>query len=179
MLSKLTNVVALGTLVTTASLTSASAAPFPTRILWQPAQVPTQRVYQTSASSQSMEQAVLTQINQYRQSRRLPPLTLDSRITSQAQAHSQAMANGRVPFGHSGFQQRVQVITRSIPYAGAAENVFRGMGSQNPATQAVQSWLKSPGHRKNIEGNYDLTGIGIAHNAKGEYYFTQVFIKRR
>lgn len=179
MLSKLTTVAALGTLVTATSLTSAAAAPFPNLTLWQTTQVPTHRVYQSAASSQSTEQAVLAQVNQYRRNRRLPPLTLDSRISSQAVAHSQAMANGRVPFGHNGFQQRVQVITRSIPYAGGAENVFYGMGSQDPATQAVQSWLKSPGHRKNIEGNYDLTGIGIARNPKGQYYFTQIFIKRR
>jgi uncharacterized protein YkwD len=30
-----------------------------------------------------------------------------------------------------------------------------------------------------MEGNYDFTGIGITKNAKGEYYLTQVFIKRR
>jgi uncharacterized protein YkwD len=28
-------------------------------------------------------------------------------------------------------------------------------------------------------GAYDLTGIGIAKNAKGEYYYSQIFIKRR
>jgi uncharacterized protein YkwD len=89
------------------------------------------------------------------------------------------MASGRVPFSHDGFQQRLQAIGRSIPYRSGAENVFYTTGAKDPATQAVQSWLKSSGHRKNIEGNYDLTGIGIAQNAKGEYYFTQIFIKRR
>jgi uncharacterized protein YkwD len=27
-----------------------------------------------------------------------------------------------------------------------------------------------------MEGNYNLTGIGVAKNAEGEYYFTQLFI---
>ncbi|WP_421655300.1 CAP domain-containing protein [Leptothermofonsia sp. ETS-13] len=178
-ISNLMKVVALSTFATTGSLMSAVAAPFPDWHLWRPVQAPTQRTYQVTASRQSLEQSVLTQINQHRRSRRLPPLTLDSRISTQAQAHSQAMASGRVPFSHNGFQQRVQVIARSIPYAGAAENVAYNIGHQDPATQAVQGWLKSSGHRKNIEGNYDLTGIGVAQNSKGQYYFTQIFIKRR
>lgn len=139
----------------------------------------TQRQISQATSLQAMEQSVFNQINQYRKSRGLSALTLDSRITAQAQAHSQAMASGRVPFSHDGFQQRVQIISRSIPYSNAAENVSYSKGYQDPATQAVQGWLKSSGHKKNIEGKYDLTGIGAAKNAKGEYYFTQIFIKRR
>jgi len=43
----------------------------------------------------------------------------------------------------------------------------------------VQGWLKSPGHRKNIKGDFDVTGIGVSKNAQGDYYFTQIFIKRQ
>jgi len=135
--------------------------------------------FRVAASTQSMEQSVLTKINQYRASRRLPPLTLDSRISAQARSHSQAMASGRVPFSHNGFQQRVQTIARSISYRGAAENVFRCKGYSDPADEAVKSWLKSPEHLKNIQGNYGLTGIGVAQNAKGEYFFTQIFFRQK
>lgn len=134
---------------------------------------------QAPASLQTLEQAVLTQINQYRSSRKLPPLALDARISEQARGHSQAMANGRVPFSHNGFQQRVTSIGRTIPYSRAAENVAYNQGYSDTVGQAVQGWLKSTGHRQNIEGSFDLTGIGIAQNAKGEYYFTQIFIRRR
>jgi uncharacterized protein YkwD len=89
------------------------------------------------------------------------------------------MANGRVTFSHDGFQQRVAAIARTIPYNRAAENVAYNQGYSDPVRQAVQGWLKSTGHRQNIEGSFNLTGIGIAQNAKGEYYFTQVFIRRR
>ena len=138
-----------------------------------------QLVAQTLPSLQALEQTIHTQVNQYRASKGLPPLKLDSRISKQALAHSQAMANGRVPFSHDGFQQRVKEIARSLAYSRAAENVAYNMGYQNPAQQAVQGWIKSPGHRRNIEGAFDMTGIGIAQNAKGEYYFTQIFIRRR
>lgn len=125
----------------------------------------------------ALEQSIHKQINQYRQSRNLPPLTLDARISEQARLHSQAMASGRVPFGHQGFEQRVEVINRVIPYRGVAENVAYNQGYRNPDQQAVQGWIKSTGHRINIEGQYKLTGIGIAKNAKGEYYFTQIFVR--
>jgi uncharacterized protein YkwD len=130
-------------------------------------------------SLKALEQSINAQINQYRQSRNLPPLTLDSRISEQARAHSQAMANASVPFSHEGFDQRVKAIARSIRYGAAAENVAYNQGYSNPGEQAVQGWIKSPGHQKNMVGDYDLTGIGVAKNAKGEYYFTQIFIKRR
>src|SRR5579883_2484179 len=126
------------------------------------------------ASLPMLDQSVLQQINQYRASRKLPPLRLDSRITAQARAHSQAMAERSVPFGHDGFQQRVQAIARVIPYRQAAENVAYNQGYSDPAQQAVQGWLKSSGHRQNIEGLFDLTGIGIAQNVKGEYYLTKI-----
>ncbi len=133
----------------------------------------------SSASFTTLERSIYEQINQYRQSRNLPPLTLDSRITEQARLHSQAMASGQVPFSHQGFEQRVGAISRVIPYRKASENVAYNQGYREPDREAVQGWLKSTGHRTNIEGQYDLTGIGIAKNVKEEYYFTQIFVRRR
>lgn len=156
--------------------TTAMGAPFASA---QPVVGLQQRTAQAVSSVPSLEQAVFTQINEYRASRKLPPLTLDARISEQARAHSQAMAAGRTPFSHNGFQQRIKVIDRTIPYSRAAENVAYNQGYSDPVRQAVEGWLKSPGHRKNIEGAFDLTGIGIAQNVKGEYYFTQLFIRRR
>ena len=127
----------------------------------------------------TIKQSVYTQINQYRKSRKLPPLSLNSTISKQATNHSQAMAQKQVPFSHDGFDGRVQAIGKVIPYSSAAENVAYNQGHSDPAKVAVDGWLKSPGHRQNIEGQLNLTGIGVARNAAGEYYFTQIFIKRR
>lgn len=125
----------------------------------------------------SIEQAVHTQINDYRQKQGLPPLTINKNISDIARTHSQNMADGKVPFSHNGFQERVQAIATTISYSSAAENVAYNMGYTDPATKAVKGWLNSSGHLKNIRGNYNLTGIGVAKNAKGEYYFTQLFIR--
>jgi len=131
------------------------------------------------ADTFSIERAVFDRINQYRQRRNLVPLTWDNSITNQARIHSQNMASGAVPFSHNGFQQRVQEIAKVIPYRGAAENVAYNQGYTDPAANAVQGWLNSSGHQRNIVGNYNLTGVGVARNSRGEYYFTQIFILKR
>jgi uncharacterized protein YkwD len=51
------------------------------------------------------------------------------------------------------------------------------VGYDNPARVAVEGWSKSPEHRKNMFGNFSLTGIGIAQREDGRYFFTQIFIQ--
>lgn len=132
-----------------------------------------------AASLTSLEKSVYQKVNQYRKSKKLPPLKLDSTIIQQARKHSEAMAQGNVPFSHDGFDNRVKAIAKSLKYRSAAENVAFNQGYPNPDQQAVEGWIKSTGHRKNMEGNFDATGIGVSKNAEGEYYLTQIFIKRR
>src|SRR5258708_37376358 len=88
------------------------------------------------------------------------------------------MANYIVPFGHDGADARFANIENSIPNVTSfGENVAYNIGYSDPAATAVSDWLASPGHYANIMGNFNLTGIGVASNDQGEYYFTQIFIK--
>jgi|GEM_PF-1113205 len=123
-----------------------------------------------------MVQFTHQEVNKYRTSLDLAPLKLSVLISKQAMIHSQNMAQQQVEFSHDGFQGRVAALENDIDYRGAAENVAYNMGYQNPVATAVAGWIKSDGHRKNMEGNYNLTGIGVAVNPQGEYYFTQIFI---
>jgi uncharacterized protein YkwD len=132
-----------------------------------------------STTTAALERKALIQINQHRARRGLPALTANATITQQARLHSQNMASGRVRFSHQGFQQRLQAIARVIPIRAMAENIAYNSGYSDPVTVAVQGWLKSPGHKINIEGNYNLTGIGVAKSRTGAYYFTQVFVRNR
>lgn len=118
-------------------------------------------------------------INQYRVEEGLTPLTRSDIITTQARAHSNNIADGSVPFSHDGFEQRVEAIKAEIALAGAAENVAMNSGYSDPAAISVEKWIESDTHRANIEGNYDLTGIGVAQAASGRYYLTQIFVKTR
>jgi uncharacterized protein YkwD len=125
----------------------------------------------------SLNAAVYKQVNEYRQARNLPPLVVDPAISAIAQAHSELMAKeGGIT--HDGFNQRVDSISKTIVYRNAAENVGYNMGYAKPDAIVVQDWIESPGHQRNMVGNFDLTGIGIAKNARGEYYFTQIFIRK-
>ena len=83
------------------------------------------------------------------------------------------MAENRVGFGHDGFEARCKMFNFS-QYRGAAENVAYNMGIADPGKAAVDGWIKSPGHRKNLLGNYNFMGIGV-FNANGNYFFTQIF----
>ena len=138
---------------------------------------PSYQVAQNTVNTAPLEASVFQQINQYRASQNLPALTRNSSIDNQARTHSQNMASGKVAFGHDGFSARVKAT--GIAYSGAAENVAYNQGSKDPATTAVQGWLKSSGHLTNIKGNYNLTGIGVASNSKGQIYFTQIFLRSR
>ena len=88
-----------------------------------------------SSSIADLEKAVNQQINQYRASKKLPPLSVDSRITKQARIHSENMASGKVKFSHDGFDGRAKAIT--IPYQSVAENVAYNMGFSDPVRNAV------------------------------------------
>ena len=134
----------------------------------------------TVAQNSQEEELVMEvhqQINQYRQSLNLAPLSLKDRISRQAEIHSQNMAQQEVKFSHQGFESRLEALKDDISYRSAAENVAYNQGYGNPAERAVTGWIKSEGHQQNIVGDYNLTGIGIAQNQRGEYYFTQIFIK--
>jgi uncharacterized protein YkwD len=123
----------------------------------------------------SISAKILRYVNDYRRSRGLPALQANSYISSIALGHSRDMLTGKSPFGHDGFRQRIDKIKGKLgPLHVAAENVASGpMG----AREVVDGWLHSPGHRRNIEGDFRLTGIGLAEGANGMIYFTQIFIK--
>jgi uncharacterized protein YkwD len=129
----------------------------------------------TSNHDDSIPNVILHDVNSYRQNHHLAPLKMDARISRQAQIHSQNMAQHRLPFGHTHFLKRIKILRKEIKNAGAAaENVAF---NYKDGHVVVQNWLLSPGHKQNIQGNYDLTGVGIARDTHGKIYFTQIFIK--
>ena len=112
-------------------------------------------------------------INQHRQSIGLPALVWSDTVAVQCIIHSENIASGAVPFGHDGFSGRVAAIGQTISWTSAGENVA-GAGS---ASVAVQLWLNSPGHRSNIEGDFDIAGVGVAVHPVYGYVYTQIFIR--
>ena len=122
-----------------------------------------------------IQQNILTYINQYRVKHHLNPLKLNSIISAEATKHSQDMATHRIPFGHQYFPERIKYLYAHIKQCRAgAENVaFNYKNTQ----ELVKRWTLSPGHQRNIVGNYNLTGIGIARDKNGKIYYTQMFLR--
>ncbi|MEB3225856.1 MAG: CAP domain-containing protein [Synechococcus sp.] len=131
-------------------------------------------------SPEIIEQQIHEKINAYRVNLGLKPLTLDYRITNESRKYSAKMASGEATFSHDGFEGRASNLEKqALPYASVAENLALIQGYDDVATVAVEGWIDSPGHHKNIVGDFDLTGIGVVKNEDEIYYFTQLFLKRR
>jgi uncharacterized protein YkwD len=130
-------------------------------------------------------QSVLTAVNAARAKAGCGPLRMNSRLTAAAKTHARAMAEQNF-FGHAGkdgsrFSSRIK--RQGYSFRAAAENIAAG---QKSATQVVQNWLKSAGHRRNIL-NCQMTETGIAMIYQPDdkplrgsrhalrYYWVQVF----
>lgn len=128
----------------------------------------------TTTANASMADDILKLINQYRKKKGLRALAMNNVMNAEAMKHSENMAAHRTSFSHNGFQGRIKRISSSLNgLSNAAENVAMGSTS---AKQVVEEWLNSPMHKRNIEGPYSLTGIGVAADRKGVLYFTQIFV---
>jgi len=126
-------------------------------------------------NASEMTQAVLFFVNQYRNQHGLGPLKMEEKISQQAYRHSQDMADHRQPFGHLGFNERFHYLRKHIHEVQAgAENVAY---NYKTAKIVVDNWMTSRGHRQNILGHYNLTGIGIVRDKQGKLYYTQLFLK--
>jgi uncharacterized protein YkwD len=111
-------------------------------------------------------------MNAYRISRGLSPLAWDSRAAAVAQAHSRDMLD-RHYFSHTSPDGRStwdRLAGRGVTYSQAGENIAWG---QRTGRAALTAWLRSPGHRANIESDsYTRHGVG-----KVGTYWTHVFIR--
>jgi uncharacterized protein YkwD len=130
-------------------------------------------------------QSVLADVNAIRAKAGCGPLKLNKALMATAEAHARNMAEDDF-FGHrdkagKGFPARIRA--QGYPLSLAAENIAAG---QKTPEKAVQAWIGSPGHRKNIMNcKFRETGIAMVHQPndkplKGQsmglhYYWVQVF----
>ena len=121
------------------------------------------------------EQTVLDLTNKAREKEKLPPLKLNTVLVKVARAHSENMAR-QEKMAHEldgkGPSQRIKDAGYAASWGG--ENV--GETNGDTAEAIFKMWMDSPPHRANIlKDKYTEIGVGVARNAKGEMYYTQVF----
>jgi len=133
---------------------------------------------------------VLTLINRQRAQQQIcgderfgpvAPVTWNTLLTSAAKNHSNNMANYDF-FSHIGLDESsssTRVTAQGYIWSSVSENIAAG---QKTAQLAVDGWMKSEGHCKNIM-NSTVTEMGLAcsqnNDATYTYYWTQVFAKSR
>lgn len=111
--------------------------------------------------------------NQFRAQNKKPPLQWNQTLADLSTEHSQNMASGKVAFCHEGFADRA----KRAGFWSSAENIYMTSPRKDMAKAAVDAWISSPGHRKNLLGNYCFSAIGVYKSPSGQWYFTQMFGK--
>ncbi|RZS39317.1 uncharacterized protein YkwD [Herbihabitans rhizosphaerae] len=145
---------------TTPTLTTTTGTPPPTTTATKPPPGPT-----------GIAAQVLDLVNAERSRAGCAAARLESRLVDAAAGHSGDMAR-RGYLSHTtpeGVTFDVRIRQAGYPKPGA-ENIARG---QRTAEQVMNSWMNSPGHRRNIL-DCSLIAMGIALDTNG-FYWTQTF----
>lgn len=139
----------------------------------------------------SDEEEFVTRINAERTSRGLNSLTVDTFLVQTARAHSREMCDLNYFSHHSPTSGQASPMDRyltgmkalgmnSPDYLLVGENIFYCSIFNNVynADYGHRALMDSPGHRANIlDPRFTKVGLGIYHNARGEFWVTQMFTK--
>ena len=113
-------------------------------------------------------------IDKYREENGLPPLIFLRALSNLEVNHTIRLMTHEIKLGHDGFLDRASVIPKM---KGCGENVGLNFGHPDYVETMVRGWINSPGHKANILGNYNVTGIVFRQNSIGEWYGTQIFAR--
>jgi uncharacterized protein YkwD len=120
-------------------------------------------------------------VNNERRRRSLSDLYWDEELARLARAFSRQMARESFfshfdPDGKSVVERAENSGIRGWSKIG--ENLFLCEGYDEFDALAVQGWMDSSEHRRNIlDRHFNTTGIGIAETRRGQVYITQVFTR--
>jgi uncharacterized protein YkwD len=135
------------------------------------------------ASAGTIEQQVFALINAERSKNGLSELEWSESLAAVARLHSEDMAHVKF-FSHRGSDGSMVDDRADRLGLGAwrsiGENIAYMRGFDDPAALAVEKWLESAAHRKNLLGpNWKESAVGVAVTEDGTYYMTEVFLLRK
>lgn len=137
----------------------------------------------TNGAARAIEREVFELLNTERSKNGLKALEWSDEVAAVARLHSQNMANAKF-FSHRGSDGSMVDDRADRLGLGAwktiGENIAYMRGFDDPAAVAVEKWLESTAHRKNLLGpNWQESAVGVAVTEDGTYYMTQVFLLRK
>jgi uncharacterized protein YkwD len=125
-----------------------------------------------------MEQQVHQYVNQERFLNRKPKLNWNEELAAEARRHAGRLAGGSL-FSHvdpSRGDIDARLDQSGIDWRRCAENLYEG-NIGDPATEAVRSWFKSAGHRKNmLNSKFNEAGVGVAVRGNGMIVIVQDYV---
>lgn len=107
--------------------------------------------------------------NNYRKSKGLSPVRRDADLDKVAQKWAAYLAADNRKLAHN-LNLRYQV---PAGWSRLGENVAVGFYSD----RVTRAWWESPGHKRNILGDFNLMGLGLAYTKAGRPFAVQVFAK--
>lgn len=132
-------------------------------ITFPPAVIKTVSPTQASSANLSREDYILSEINNYRQSKGLPKSKPDSNTCGFAKLRAQEISGS---FNHDEFTNRINSKTLPYPsYSAITENI----SMNSDYKQVAQKWIESSGHAANIEKDTPFICVG----SSGNYYTMQ------
>lgn len=135
---------------------------------------PTESIAAVKTPLKSIEVEILDLVNNHRTEKGLSKLSKLDIIRTQTHQHTRYMIDNDT-ISHDNFLRRQVYLERNANANRVGENVAYGYRS---AKSLVKAWLKSPGHKRNIEGDFSHFNITAKQSATGRWYYTNIFVKK-
>lgn len=146
-----------------------------------PAAAPAAEQPHAATAVEAMAVRVVDAVNRIRRKHGLGALERDPALGRVARNYACRMASEHFfshrPPGGGSVAQRVGKAGKAFRVVG--ENLAMNENAGDPVATAVDGWMHSEGHRKNILlPTVTQTGVGVCRIG-ADYYFTQVFLRPR
>ncbi len=128
----------------------------------------------TTYNSTEDEKELARLINNYRSSKGFNQMEIINHISYKAQEHNLYMIERNV-VNHDNFENRANNIMEVLGAVKVAENIAFNYSSP---VAALTSWLESPNHKENLDGDFTHFGLSITMSPTGKSYYTTIFMKR-
>ncbi len=122
----------------------------------------------------AQEQALFDMVNEYRVSQQLDALKFDAASHEFAVEHNEYMIS-KGKLSHDHFNARASKVSKVTAANYVAENIAK---DYQLIDDALAAWLNSTPHKNTIEGDFTHSTISIVRDARGNPYYTQIFLRK-